>query len=197
MRMRRRRVERCLHRASVAIEARVLHDALKAIEEIRRLDPNEPSLEELTAQLAEVENPSPIKQLPLAAPAPDSAPAGNHRFAGSIVLLAGAVAGGWWWTSTFSPTPASLQVATTTAPLADRAVAHAQPDPSVRVSEVLIAVSIIAEPIPGDDAQIATSGLATRESERPQPDARAAEGIHLPPGLVGRGRKNRHLRPGA
>ncbi len=64
LRMRRRRIERCLLRASVAIEAGVLDDAREAIDEVRRLDPNEPGLEPLTAQLADAENPKPVEHLP-------------------------------------------------------------------------------------------------------------------------------------
>src|SRR5688572_2986184 len=102
MRMRRRRVERCLLRASVAIEAGVLDDTREAIEEIRVLDPTEPGLEQLTAQLADAENPRPIEpELPTEA-APERAPARHHRFAAAVVLLACALGGGWWWTSTLS-----------------------------------------------------------------------------------------------
>jgi len=52
IRMRRRRVERCLLRASVALEADVLEDVRTALEEVERLDPHEPTLYTLTAQLA-------------------------------------------------------------------------------------------------------------------------------------------------
>jgi hypothetical protein len=52
IRMRRRRVERCLLRASVALEADVLEDVRTALEEVERLDPHEPTLHTLTAQLA-------------------------------------------------------------------------------------------------------------------------------------------------
>src|SRR5687767_9876590 len=52
IRMRRRRVERCVLRASVAIEAGVLDDAREALEEVQRLEPHEPSIETLNAQLA-------------------------------------------------------------------------------------------------------------------------------------------------
>ena len=45
IRMRRRRVERCVLRASVAIEAGVLDDARAALEEVQRLDPHEPAIE--------------------------------------------------------------------------------------------------------------------------------------------------------
>jgi len=51
VRMRRRRIERCMLRASVAIEAGVLEDAREALEEVQRLDPREPSIETLNAQL--------------------------------------------------------------------------------------------------------------------------------------------------
>ena len=47
-----------------------------------------------------------------------------------------------------------------------------------------VAAPISAEPLPTGDAPIATSGLATSESQRPQPDVRAAEGIEVPPSPV-------------
>jgi len=185
MRMRRRRVERCLLRASVAIEAGVLDDAREAIEEIRRLDPNEPGLEQLTAQLAEAENPQPADELllehaPLPALVPDDAPARSRRFAPAVLLLAGAVAGGWWWTS-FSTTPAPLKIATKTASLADQPGPSAPPEPSVRVSESSVAAPISAEPLRGGDAPIATSGLpASIESSRAEPEVRAGGTIEQP-----------------
>src|SRR5687768_13425885 len=55
IRMRRRRVERCVLRASVAIEAGVLEDARAALEEVQRLDPYEPALETLRTQLISAE----------------------------------------------------------------------------------------------------------------------------------------------
>src|SRR5687767_326344 len=55
IRMRRRRVERCVLRASVAIEAGVLEDARAALEEVQRLDPYEPALETLRTQLTSAE----------------------------------------------------------------------------------------------------------------------------------------------
>src|SRR5688572_28858974 len=55
IRMRRRRVERCVLRASVAIEAGVLEDAKAALEEVQRLDPYEPALDTLRSQLASAE----------------------------------------------------------------------------------------------------------------------------------------------
>ena len=55
MRMRRRRVDRCVLRAAVAIEAGVLEDARIAIEEVERLDPYEPAIDPLRVRLAAAE----------------------------------------------------------------------------------------------------------------------------------------------
>ena len=106
MRMRRRRVERCLLRASVAIEAGVLDDAREAIDEIRRLDPNEPGLELLDAQLTDAANPPLIEQPPVEQPAVpalvlDEVPAaGSRRFATAAALLVvSAAVGAWLWSS--------------------------------------------------------------------------------------------------
>ncbi len=180
MRMRRRRVERCLLRASVAIEAGVLDDAREAIEEVRRLDPDEPGLEPLTAQLASAENPPTIEPVVLAATEPESAPAGSHRFAAAaVVLLAGALAAGWWWASN-PGTFATQQIVATATPPADQPVAEPPPDPSVRVSETSVAAPISAEPLPTGDTPTATTGLAALESGAVQPDVRAAANIERP-----------------
>jgi hypothetical protein len=194
LRMRRRRVERCLLRASVAIEAGVLEDAREAIDEVRRLDPTEPGLEPLAAQLADAENPetvehSPLAQapprrvqqaaLPLPAPAPQSAPAGHHRFAAAAVLLACSVAAGWWWMST-SGTALPVHLASTTASFADRPVADAPQDPSVKVSETSVAAPTSAEPPRSGDEPLATSGMAAIEGDRAQPEVRTGGDTELP-----------------
>jgi len=180
MRMRRRRVARCLLRASVAIEAGVLDDAREAIEEIRRLDPDEPGLEPLTAQLASAENPPTIAPVVLAATEPESAPAGSHRFAAAaVVLLAGAVAAGGWWASN-PGTFATQQIVATATPPADQPVAEPPPDPSVRVSATSVAAPIRAEPLPTGDTPTATTGLAALESGAVRPDVRAAVNLERP-----------------
>ena len=56
IRMRRRRVERCVLRASVAIDAGVLEDARGALEEVERLDPHEPAIKPLRARLVAAES---------------------------------------------------------------------------------------------------------------------------------------------
>jgi hypothetical protein len=179
MRMRRRRVERCLLRASVAIEAGVLEEAREAIEEVRRLDPDAPGLEQLTAQLATAENPPTIEQQLPAATEPESAPAGSHRFAAAVVLLAGALAAGWWWMAN-PGTSATAQIVATSAPLPGQAVAEPPPDPAVRVSETSVRAPMSQEPLQSGDAPpIATNGAAV-ESAPVQPDVRAAANIELP-----------------
>jgi hypothetical protein len=179
MRMRRRRVERCLLRASVAIEAGVLDDAREAIEEVRRLDPDEPGLEPLTAQLASAENPPTIEPVVLAAAEPESAPAGSRPFAAAaVVLLAGALAGGWWASN--RATFATQQVAATATPAADQRVPEPRPDPSAGVNETSVAAPISAEPLRTGDTPTATTGLAALESGAVQPDVRAAANIQRP-----------------
>jgi hypothetical protein len=68
MRMRRRRAERCLLRASVALEAEFLDDAWEALDEAARLSPDDPEVAELLARLAEASTASP------SAPAIDGEP---------------------------------------------------------------------------------------------------------------------------
>jgi len=53
IRMRRKRVDRCVLRAAVAIDAGILEDAREALEEVERLDPHEPAIEPLRAKLAD------------------------------------------------------------------------------------------------------------------------------------------------
>ena len=185
MRMRRRRVERCLLRASVAIEAGVLEDAREAIEEIRRLDPNEPGLEQLTAQLAEAENPPPVEELLLEHPTlpalvPDDAPARSRP------ICPGGSAAGWrrWRRMVVDDvqhhacgTAGSQDGRPSRRPA--RLRAH-RPHPSVRVSETSVAAPISAEPLRGGDAPIATSGLAAIEGNRAEPDARASGAAEQP-----------------
>jgi hypothetical protein len=55
IRMRRRRVERCVLRAAVAIDTGALDDARAALEEVERLDPREPAIEPLRTKLAAAE----------------------------------------------------------------------------------------------------------------------------------------------
>ena len=56
VRMRRKRVDRCVLRAAVAIDAGILEDAREALEEVERLDPCEPAIEPLRSKLAAAES---------------------------------------------------------------------------------------------------------------------------------------------
>jgi len=183
MRMRRRRVERCLLRASVAIEAGVLDDAREAIDEIRRLDPNEPGLELLDAQLTDAANPPLIEQLPVEQPAVpalvlDEVPAaGSRRFATAAALLVvSAAAGAWLWSSSSRTAPKSGEIATAAAPLVQQTPADV-PNPSVRISETSVAAAISAERLRPGDAPIATSGLAAVSDTSARPDLQRAENV--------------------
>jgi hypothetical protein len=120
--MRRRRIDRCVLRAAVAIEAGVLDDALVAIEEVERLDPAEPAIEPLRARLAAAETspmaapfePRPFEMRPADAvvldrPLIESAVLGERAFpapsagttrrslpaAAAAVLIAISAVGGW------------------------------------------------------------------------------------------------------
>jgi hypothetical protein len=55
IRMRRRRVDRCVLRAAVAIDAGQLDDARAALEEVERLDPHEPAIQPLRTRLSDAE----------------------------------------------------------------------------------------------------------------------------------------------
>jgi hypothetical protein len=77
IRMRRRRIDRCVLRAAVAIDAGVLEDAREALEEVERLDPHEPAIEPLRAKLAAAKS---------RAVAPVEAPAGQPPQPESLVI---------------------------------------------------------------------------------------------------------------
>ena len=66
--MKRRRVERCLLRASVALEAGVWDDVREALDEAARLEPSEPTIQDLKEQLARAEaSPAPAVEVALPA----------------------------------------------------------------------------------------------------------------------------------
>ena len=176
MRMRRRRVDRCLLRASVAIEAGVLDDAREAIEEIRLLNPGEPGLEPLAAQLADAENPKPIEPELPAETIIERPPVRHHGFAAAASVLACALAG-WFWTSTLSKSP-GIQMAISTAQQASQPAAKPAPDPFVGVSQTSVTVPISGESRPGGDIPLATT--ATAPLAPIEPDVRAAAVTDIP-----------------
>jgi hypothetical protein len=59
IRMRARKAERCVHRATAALESGSTADAADALEEARDLDPSNPHLAEVAARLDRLKNPPP------------------------------------------------------------------------------------------------------------------------------------------
>jgi hypothetical protein len=131
-RMRRRRVERCLLRADVALDAGVLDDVRVAIEEARQLIPEDPRIPELAARLAAAENPrQPGDTRPVLQPL---------AIAATLVILAGAT--GWFWMRSDAESPIQPTVERSVA--LHQAVAAsprpASPADSVRVTTTSIVV---------------------------------------------------------
>ena len=199
MRMRRRRVERCLLRASVAIEAGVLDDAREASTKCRRLDPNEPGTRDRSTRS------SPLQQIPHSSNnrrSNNSAvrgrrcstkcrAAGSRRFATAAALLVvGAAAGAWLWSSSSRTAPKSGEIATAAAPLVQQTPADASQ--SLGADQRDLGRRRDQRGAPPGDAPIATTGLAAvsdtsarpdlqraanAEPSRGAPDASAAAGI--------------------
>jgi hypothetical protein len=142
MRMRKRRIERCLLRASVALEAGVLEDARESIEEARRLSPDDPDVEQLAQDLVRAEHPPPVTateplQEERAAPA-------ARRLAAAAVLTVSCGVGGWWWTSArHAAPPEHLEAAAVSGPIVQPASATPADEPSVRVSEMAVAAPVV------------------------------------------------------
>ena len=165
MKMRRRRLERCVLRASVALEAGVLEDAAEALDEARRLDPNEITVQELAGQLAAAR--AGVATVPgdfLPAMAAD-VPSGRSRVAAgmaalSLVLLSGL--GGWWWTSSRAQAPRPSAAAVEPAVSADKPTPFVAPAsaPSVRISETAVTVPVVTGEVPRnrDTEPVATTG---------------------------------------
>jgi hypothetical protein len=178
IRMRRRRVERCVLRASVAIEAGVLEDARAALEEVQRLDPYEPALETLRTQLTSAEIDIPSAGLPSAAtaaelplnvpdleePVPLEEPQPRHtwRYAvAGLLLVTISGAGGWFWVKTNTPVqPISAQtgVAAPSAPDPPAAPPAGSPTSVVRLNEAAVSVPSSIEQVAPETAAIATTG---------------------------------------
>jgi hypothetical protein len=203
MRMRRRRIERCLLRASVAIEAGVLDDAVGALEEVQRLDPYEPELESLRTQLsAAAARPLPLDPAPIAEsptlvlrseiaaadiPTPDEAGARRHwreagRYAAAALLIAMSGAGGWLWSSTRTASnPAIVQSSATPSATSERtAPASEVPrEAMVRLSETPVIATAASEP-----AVAAITPVATGGSPPPGPEVVPAAAAERPAAAV-------------
>src|SRR5688500_11254303 len=183
MRMRRRRIERCLLRASVAIEAGVLDDAVGALEEVQRLDPYEPELESLRTQLSAAAAmpaalvPPPIAESPTLVLRSDTAVAditipdeaderGRHywygaRYAAAALLIAMSGAGGWLWSSARTASNPAIVQSSATPSLTSERTAPAPEAPReamVRLSETPVTATAVSEPVVAAITPIATGG---------------------------------------
>jgi hypothetical protein len=183
MRMRQRRVERCLLRASVAIEAGVLEDAREAIDEVRRLSPDEPALEPLAAQFARAEQLPAIERLPhlvlqpeLAAADAGAAPAilqtERRRFPtmAAMVLATAAAGGGWWWSATHvAPAPSQVVTAPTVPqPTSGTVLAPAPSAPAVQIDRESVTAALREEVRP-EASTTATTGSLPLDATAPLP----------------------------
>ena len=192
MRMRQRRVERCLLRASVAIEAGVLEDAREAIEEVRRLSPDEPGLQSIALQLAAAETLPPAAHLPDLILQPEAehasgelVPPTTRRHGPAVaaaILLVAAAAGGWWWTTRVEPAAQSVNVPT--APLETRAApAAGSPTQAVHVSQTPVTAPVRQEassPAATTDA-VPFGPTATFGSAPPNPGLEVQPRAAVPP----------------
>jgi hypothetical protein len=178
IRMRRRRVERCVLRASVAIEAGVLEDARAALEEVQRLDPYEPALDTLRTQLTSAETNGPSSGLPVAstaaelpldipvldAPVPLEEPQTRHGWryaAAGLLLVTISGAGGWLWVTTSTavqPISAQTDVAAPAAPDPSAAPPAAARDSAVLLNESAVSVPSSIERVAPETTAIATTG---------------------------------------
>jgi hypothetical protein len=179
IRMRRRRVERCVLRASVAIEAGVLEDAKAALEEVQRLDPYEPALDTLRTQLASAETDLssaglaaassaaplsldlPVLETPLTSL--ESQPRHVWGYAvAALLLVAISGAGGWLWVTKSTPVrpvSARTDVAPPAATVPPAAAPAGPIDYAVRPNhESAVSVPPSIGPVAPETPAIATTG---------------------------------------
>jgi hypothetical protein len=163
IRMRRRRVERCVLRAEIALEAGYPEDARLALAEARQLDPHQPSLDELAARIDAAAARQPAQPRARASRALPAVAAG-------LVL---AVLSGLLFTLAPEPavreTPAAQPAATDT-PLAR--------PPFVGVQEQFVTPEIVVSEPASPSAAARPERAAPREQA---PQARRAEPTPPPP----------------
>jgi len=159
--MRKRRVERCLLRASVALEAGVLEDARAAIDEASRLTPNDPDVEHLAAELDRAENPPPDLIEPVVIERASSVP---RRAAAAAVLAASVGLAAWYWSTPARDIP-PVAMAEAAAAIAEPAAAPIMPaDESVRVSETSVTAPVVSGTVtPPEPLAVATNGAESGE----------------------------------
>jgi hypothetical protein len=164
IRMRRRRVERCVLRAKVALEAGFADDARQALAEARQLDPYEPSLDELATRIGAAFDTPPAR--PRAA---------TRRWlpTAAAVLLLGVLSA--LLTLVPGPTPHEVPAATAHPAGEDAAPPRA---PAVGIREQFVTPEIVvSEP----SAPSATARPDTATSSEPARQAAGPEPTSAPP----------------
>ena len=182
VRMRRRRVERCLLRAEVALEAGYVDDAQAALAEARTLDSSTPELEALRASIvarrSDVISEPEVPELELI-PDPGIPEQGRRRSrwaaAGLFLAAAGIVAMVWardvWISSPPVPVPAPVVAAQASAP-----VESVTPLPTSQPTS-----GLDTTPVNVDAGT--TPAKAEAEAIPPPADTTAAESVTPPPAL--------------
>ena len=186
--MRARKAERCLQRASAAIENGSIDEATSALEEARQLDPSSTRVQELTARLEALSQPKPDLDLQLEAFSYSEPEAPKRGFIALAVAVVCALAllgiGGWEaWThqaelmtrlpshsAVDAKSGSSAPTAATSAPgpTESHASVGAVPEPAVETKVVQPEV-VTEKPLPITDtvasavppASIATTGSGT------------------------------------
>jgi hypothetical protein len=159
IRMRRRRLGRCLLRAEVALEAGCFDDARLALAEARQLEPQEPSLDELEARVAAMRAVPPP-------PPPERARSNGPLLVIAAVLVL-AIPSAWLLTRTPTPPQSQAPVAT-----AERITIAPEPMPTLRVGvrEQVITPEVVTVPdAPVRPEPTGPRAAATTPVARPEP----------------------------
>jgi hypothetical protein len=180
LRMRRRRIERCVLRAGAALEAGVLDEAKIAIEEAAGLDPYDEAVKALAARIdAAALLPGAVQaeiaaEFPVEEAVEEVSTAGSRSWlalAATLILLSGSA--GWFWARTSraaSQTPAAPAAMRTAIP----AAANPQPGPAPLVPTDSVespATPSLGVPTGSNSDQVAGTVIA---STRPAPTSTLA-----------------------
>jgi hypothetical protein len=158
VRMRRRRAERLLLRADVALESGFLDDARAAVAEARRLSSGLPEIAEMEARIERASHPQPLAA---------RRPARRAWAAAAVLVASGLTAFGWL--EMRPPAPALEQPAPSPANSATPAPAPAQPAaPSIKIE---------TESVP----PVVTRGLAPPPKTPDEPRATQSARANTPP----------------
>lgn len=150
MRMRKRRAERCLQRAHVALEAGLINDSAEAFEEAQRLNPSGAGVTEFAERLSAAQAPVPHTR--------DRRLGRYVAMAGILLPLSGLM--GWWTLHRPDGVQEVVQSRADTR-LETEAPVNALPTPpAVTASEILEAPATVPAPDPSRDAALSSRAHA-------------------------------------